>query len=41
MIMQLHAIALTAFAVVMAAAAFEDFRRLIIPNLLPIMLYVL
>ena len=41
MIVQLHAIALTAFAVVMAAAAFEDFRRLIIPNLLPIMLCVL
>ena len=41
MIVQLHAIALTAFAVVMAAAAFEDFRRLIIPNLLPMMLCVL
>ena len=41
MIVQLHAIALTAFAVVMAAAAFEDFRRLIIPNLLPTMLCVL
>ncbi len=38
--MTLHpqAIALTAFAVVMAAAAIEDFRRLIIPNLLPILL---
>ncbi len=41
MIVQIHAIALTAFAVVMAAAAFEDFRRLIIPDLLPIMLCVL
>jgi Flp pilus assembly protein protease CpaA len=41
MIVQLHAIALTAFAVVMAVAAFEDFRRLIIPNLLPIMLCAL
>jgi len=38
--MSLHpqAIAVTAFGVVMAAAAVEDFRRLIIPNLLPIML---
>jgi prepilin peptidase CpaA len=41
MIAQLPAIALTAFAVVMAAAAVEDFRRLIIPNLLPILLCVL
>jgi prepilin peptidase CpaA len=40
MIVQLHAIALTAFAVVVAAAI-EDFRRLIIPNLLPIILCVL
>jgi prepilin peptidase CpaA len=41
--MTLHAqaVALTAFAVVMAAAAFEDFRRLVIPNLLPILLCVL
>jgi prepilin peptidase CpaA len=36
-----QAIAVTAFAVVMAAAAFEDFRRLVIPNLLPIILCVL
>jgi prepilin peptidase CpaA len=38
--MSLHpqGIAVTAFGVVMAAAAVEDFRRLIIPNLLPIML---
>jgi prepilin peptidase CpaA len=38
--MTLHpqAIALTAFGVVMAAAAFEDFRRMVIPNLLPILL---
>jgi prepilin peptidase CpaA len=41
MIAQLHVIALTAFAVVMAAAAIEDFRRLIIPNLLPILLCLL
>jgi prepilin peptidase CpaA len=40
MIAQLHVIALTAFAVVMAAAI-EDFRRRIIPNLLPILLCVL
>jgi len=41
--MTLHpqAIVLTAFGVVMAAAAFEDFRRLIIPNMLPIMLCAL
>jgi prepilin peptidase CpaA len=41
--MTLHAqaFALTAFAVVMAAAAFEDFRRLVIPNLLPILLCAL
>ena len=32
---QIHAIVLTAFAALMALAAFEDFRRLIIPNLLP------
>src|ERR1700687_1891288 len=41
--MTLHAqaLALTAFAVVMAAAAFEDFRRLVIPNPLPIALCAL
>src|SRR5438128_2715991 len=41
--MSLHpqTIAVTAFGVVMAVAAFEDFRRLIIPNLLPILLVVL
>ena len=41
--MTLHpeAIALAAFGVVMAAAAFEDFRRLVIPNLLPILLCAL
>jgi prepilin peptidase CpaA len=32
--------AVTVFAVVMAVAAFEDFRRLLIPNLLPIILCV-
>jgi prepilin peptidase CpaA len=37
-IMTLEALALTIFAVAMAAAAFEDFRRHIIPNLLPIVL---
>jgi prepilin peptidase CpaA len=38
--MTLHAqaFALTVFAAVMAVAAFEDFRRLVIPNLLPIVL---
>jgi prepilin peptidase CpaA len=41
--MSLHpqAIAVTAFGVVMAAAAVEDFRRLVIPNLLPIVLVAL
>ncbi len=36
--MTLHpqALAVTAFAAVMAVAAFEDFRRLVIPNLLPL-----
>jgi len=29
------------FAAVMAVAAFEDFRRLVIPNLLPIVLCAL
>lgn len=38
MMLSLQALALTIFAVVMAAAAFEDFRRLIIPNMLPILL---
>jgi prepilin peptidase CpaA len=37
-IMSFQALALTVFAVVMAVAAFEDLRRLIIPNLLPILL---
>lgn len=37
----LQAFALAAFAVVMAAAAFEDFRRLVIPNRLPIVLCAL
>jgi prepilin peptidase CpaA len=41
MILHFQAIVLTAFAVVMAAAAFEDFRRLVIPNLLPILLVAL
>lgn len=36
--MTFQALALTVFTVVMAVAAFEDFRRLIIPNLLPILL---
>src|SRR5258708_30823681 len=36
-----QAIALTGFTGVMTAAAFEDFRRLVIPNLLPIMLCAL
>lgn len=36
--MSFQALALTVFAVVMAVAAFEDFRRLTIPNLLPILL---
>jgi prepilin peptidase CpaA len=36
-----QALALAAFVAVMAAAAFEDFRRLVIPNLLPIALCVL
>jgi prepilin peptidase CpaA len=38
MMLDLQVFALTLFAVVMAIAAFEDFRRLIIPNLLPILL---
>ena len=36
-----QAIVVTAFGVVMVAAAVEDFRRLIIPNVLPIILCVL
>src|SRR5579864_2895555 len=36
-----EAIVLMAFTAVMAAAAFEDFRRLVIPNLLPIALCAL
>jgi prepilin peptidase CpaA len=39
-IVDLQVFALTLFAVVMAVAAFEDFRRLVIPNLLPILLCV-
>ncbi len=40
--MTLHPhLALTVFTVVMVAAAFEDFRRLVIPNLLPILLCLL
>jgi prepilin peptidase CpaA len=38
MTFDLQLLALTLFAVVMAVAAFEDFRRLVIPNLLPILL---
>ena len=41
MTLDLQAIPLTAFVAVMAAAAFEDFRRLVIPNLLPIALCAL
>jgi prepilin peptidase CpaA len=41
MILHPQAIVLTSFAVVMAVAAFEDFRRLVIPNLLPILLVAL
>jgi prepilin peptidase CpaA len=41
MIVDPQVIVLTAFGVVMAAAAFEDFRRLVIPNLLPILLVAL
>ena len=39
-IMTLQALSLTVFTAVMAAAAFEDFRRLIIPNVLPILLCI-
>jgi prepilin peptidase CpaA len=38
MTLDLQILALTLFAAVMAVAAFEDFRRLVIPNLLPILL---
>lgn len=38
MTLDLQVLALTSFGVVMAVAAFEDFRRLVIPNLLPILL---
>src|ERR1700693_532737 len=41
MIVDPQSIVLTSFGVVMTAAAFEDFRRLVIPNLLPIVLVVL
>lgn len=41
MMVHAQAFALIAFAAVMAAAAFEDFRRLVIPNLLPIALCAL
>ncbi len=37
----LQALALAAFTIVMAAAAFEDFRRFVIPNLLPLALCAL
>ncbi|MGE5269778.1 MAG: prepilin peptidase [Thiohalocapsa sp.] len=39
--LHVQALALMAFAAVMAAAAFEDFRRLVIPNLLPVTLCLL
>src|SRR4029077_2143743 len=41
MLLHPQAIAVTVFGVVMAAAAGEDFRRLVIPNLLPIVLVAL
>jgi len=41
MTVHFQALVLAGFAIVMAAAAFEDFRRLVIPNLLPIVLCVL
>jgi prepilin peptidase CpaA len=40
MFLQPDVIALPVFAVVMAFAAFEDFRRLVIPNLLPVILCI-
>lgn len=36
--MTLHSVGLSLFTAVMAVAAFEDFRRLTIPNLLPLLL---
>src|SRR3954467_7804123 len=36
--MTLQSLALSLFTAVMAVAAFEDFRRLTIPNLLPVLL---
>src|SRR5436309_2929278 len=41
MTVHFQALALAGFALVMAVAAIEDFRRLVIPNLLPIALCVL
>jgi len=41
MTFQFDAILLTVFAGLMAAAAFEDFRRLTIPNLIPAVLCIL
>ena len=41
MTFQVQTILLTVFAVLMAAAAFEDFRRLTIPNLVPAALCLL
>ncbi len=38
MMIDARTLALTLFAAVMAIAAFEDFRRLVIPNLLPLLL---
>jgi len=38
MTFSLQILAVTVFAAVMAIAAFEDFRRLVIPNLLPIVM---
>lgn len=40
MFLQPDTIALPVFAAVMAIAAYEDFRRLVIPNLLPAVLCV-
>src|SRR5216684_3116113 len=41
MTLEPHHIAIAAFSLLMAAAAFEDFRRLVIPNLLTVSLCVL
>lgn len=41
MMLQPEAPVIAAFSAVMAAAAFEDFRRLVIPNLLPAVLCLL